>query len=737
MDTLEGTIERIVFRNEQTNYTVARLRPDDAGRLFRDELTTLVGTMVGINTGAHVQACGEWESHPRHGRHFRVVSFTPQLPVTAKGIARYLGSGVIKGIGPKTAERIVDHFGEQTLAIIELEPERLTEVAGISTAKRDLILRGWADQQHIRKIMMFLQEYDVATSLAIRIYQQYGEEAIAVIRGNPYQLEQDIYGVGFKTADAIAVRLGLPHDSIHRLRTGLKYVLAAASEEGHCFLRKEELFSRGQQMLAVAPDFLPGALDALKAAKEVIVDGERVYLAPFFYSEMGTARRLRLLLTTPSAIPPARLSQWRALFASMERNEGMRLAESQQLAVQTAYQNKVCILTGGPGTGKTTSLRALICLLEAQRVDYCLAAPTGRAARRLSAAVGRPAQTLHRLLEFLPGSREFLRNEDHPLPYQFVVVDEASMLDLLLTYNLLKALRPEAHVLLVGDADQLPSVGPGAVLRDLLAGGHIPAIPLTELFRQARESRIVVNAHRIDAGQLPLPGIDPEGDFFFLRAEDPQKVQQLVLDLVGRRLPHRYGFDPIDEIQVLAPMYRGPAGVQALNALLQERLNREAREAITIGGRTFRNGDKVMQVRNNYDKGVFNGDSGRITAVDRERLEITVAFPQDAGVVSIGYAFHEVDELVLSYAISIHKAQGSEYPAVVLPLVTQHYLLLQRNLLYTAVTRARALCVIVGSPRALALAVANDRVTARNTALAERLAAMSDKLDKVDYFSPQ
>jgi exodeoxyribonuclease V alpha subunit len=725
MDTLEGVIERIIYRNEQTNYTVARLRPDDAGRLFRAELATLVGTLVGVRAGTHIEARGEWESHPRHGRHFRVISFTPQLPVTAQAIVRYLGSGIIKGIGPKTAERIVKHFGEQALAIIELEPDRLMEVPGIGTAKRNLIVRGWADQQHIRKIMMFLQEHGVPISLATRIYQQYGAEAIRVIREDPYQLEQDIYGIGFKTADAIAVRLGLPHDSLPRLKTGLKYVLAVASDEGHCFLAREELFARGQEILAVTADRLPAALEALRKTKEVIVDNERVYLAPFFFSETGTARRLRLLLNTPGTIPPARSGQWQALFAAMEREEHVQLAEAQRVAVQTAYQSKVCVLTGGPGTGKTTSLRALIRFLETQQVNYCLAAPTGRAARRLGEAVGRPAQTLHRLLEFLPGSHEFLRNEHYPLPYQFVVVDEASMLDLILAYSLLKALRPEAHLLLVGDADQLPSVGPGAVLRDLLSSGQIPAIRLTELFRQAQESRIIVNAHRINNGYMPLLSNDQAGDFFFVREEDPLKVQQLVLDLVGQRLPRRYGLDPISDIQVLAPMYRGPVGVQMLNALLQARLNPGVAAAVTIGGRTFRVGDKVMQVRNNYDKFVFNGDIGRISAVDRENLQITVEFLQETGAVHVVYDFHEVDELVLSYAISIHKAQGSEYPVVVLPLVTQHYLLLQRNLLYTAVTRARKLCVIVGSPRALALAVANDTIAARNTALAERLSQIN------------
>ncbi len=726
MPTVAGTVERIVFRNAESHFTVARLRPSSAGRLFRDDLVTIVGTLAGISVGEVVEVDGVWESHPQHGRHLRINSYTSHAPVTPLGLKRYLGSGIIKGIGPKIAERIVDHFGEQTLAIIELEPERLTEVKGISAQKRDRLLAGWAEQHDIRELMVFLQGHGVSPSLGAKVYKQYGKQSIATIRENPYALERDIRGVGFKTADTLAVQLGLPRDALPRYMTGLKHTLSeAASNDGHCYLPREELFIRAAALLEVSPDVLAPALDALALEKEVFVETEdRVYLAPFFYAESGTARRLRMLLKAPSPLPPVTEAAWHATFAALEAEREIQLAERQKAAVRTAYSAKVSVLTGGPGVGKTTAIRALLDLLDRQGVEFVLAAPTGRAAKRMAEAAGRPASTLHRLLEFQPSTNNFGFDERRPLPQRFVIVDEVSMLDVLLAYRLVRAVHPEAHLLLVGDADQLPSVGPGSVFADVLASEAVPITRLTELFRQARESAIIVTAHGINSGVMPSVRPAPTSDFFFLRAEEPLAAQRLIADLVARRLPARYGFDPIADIQVLSPMYRGPAGVTALNVALQARLNPLPTASVAYSDHRLGTGDKVMQVRNNYDKGisgVFNGDLGRVVEVNPESSQVLVRFPDESGSQVVTYEAHELDELTLAYACSIHRSQGSEYPCVVVPLVTQHYLLLQRNLLYTAITRARQLCVLVGDTRALRRAVENNALASRNTGLAERL----------------
>ncbi|HET9110664.1 MAG TPA: ATP-dependent RecD-like DNA helicase [Ktedonobacterales bacterium] len=744
MPTISGTIERIVFRNQETGFTVARLLPNDAGRLFRSELLTVVGALPGLSVGELVDVTGEWELHPQHGRRLSVETFTPHSPVTAEGLRRYLGSGVIKGIGPKLAERIVNTFGEQTLAVIELEPEQLTSVSGISAHKRDLIVKGWEAQREIREIMIFLQGFGVSPGLATKVYQQYGKESLGVIRENPYALERDIHGVGFKTADALAVKLGLPRDSLPRLMTGVKHALSeAASSDGHCYLPRDELVTRAAALLETPPDAIASidaAIERLRAEKEIFVepdpagDAERVYLAPFFYAENGVARRLRLLMNAPSALPLVSERAWGGVFAQVARDGVALLSASQRAAVKLAYESKVMTLTGGPGVGKTTTIRALLDILDHQGVEYALAAPTGRAARRMTEATGRPASTLHRLLEFQPGTYDFAYNEHRPLPQRFIIVDEVSMLDVLLAYRLVRAIAPEASLLLVGDADQLPSVGPGAVLADILASERTPCARLTELFRQAQESAIIVTAHRVNAGEIPALRSEPTSDFFFLRADSPEAAQRLVVDLVARRLPARYGFDPVRDIQTLAPMYRGAAGVTALNLALQARLN-PARPgtsdgSVTYGDHTLRVGDKVMQARNNYDKGpsgVFNGDLGYVTAVDDANGGVTVTFPDTAGEraerggVVVAYEPHELDELALAYACTIHRAQGSEYPCVVMPLVAQHYLLLRRTLLYTAITRARRLCVLVGDPRALRQAVENSQRAARYTGLADRL----------------
>lgn len=765
MPTLEGSVENIVFRNEDNHYTVARFRLNDSGRLFRDDLTTIVGTLPGIHVGELLRVEGEWESDPRYGRQLHVTSFIQRLPASTEGMVRYLSSGLIKGIGPKKAQLIVDHFGEQTLAIIEQQPERLSEVKGIGAKDRDRIIKSWGEQSEIKELHLFLQSHDVSINVATRIYKQYGKDSIKVIRENPYQLEKDVHGIGFRTADDIAIKLGLPHDSIPRLATGLKYVLTqAANDDGHCFLLRDNLVIRAAEILKAPPEAVQVAMQQLSTDSDVFIEApaqllapafppsspphqdaeteplpdaeegqesqERIYYAPFWYAESGSARLLRLLQQAPSSLPPTTLQQWERVFDLLKQKRNMHLTERQQEAVKMAYNQKVCILTGGPGTGKSTSIRALLMLLRTRKIDFALAAPTGRAAKRLTEATGAQAKTLHRLLEFAPHDNSYQRNEENPLPYQFVIVDEFSMVDILLFYHLLKALPRESHLLLVGDADQLPSVGPGNALRDLLRSETVSTVRLTELFRQAQQSKIIVNAHRINAGQMPYTKIEASSDFFFMAEEDPLRVQQLVLDLVQRRLPARYRFNPMADIQVISPMYRGPVGVSILNEKLQAALNPASFAQVEWGDRVFRIGDKVMQMRNDYDKGVFNGDVGWIRRIDAENSTLKVEFLEEAGPMLVDYDFHELDELVLAYAVTVHKSQGSEYPAVVIPLVKEHRMLLQRNLLYTAITRAKRFCVLVGQPYALELAVRNDRVAWRNTALAERLLLMSKRSSK-------
>jgi len=759
MPRLEGSVESIVFRNEDNHYTVARFRPNDSGRLFRDDLTTIVGVLPGVHVGELLSVEGEWEKDPKYGRQLHVTSFAQRLPASKEGIARYLGSGLIKNIGPKKAQRIVDYFGEQTLAIIEQQPERLSEVKGISAKDREQIEKSWAEQSEIKELHLFLQSHDVSMNLATRIYKQFGQESIKVVRENPYKLAQDVHGIGFRTADDIAVKLGLPRNSIPRLTTGLKYVLAqAANDDGHCYLPESDMVYRASELLQAPSELLTKAMEQLRSERDVFVEPplpvnvevdaheadaegpinylreadeltpqQRIYFGPFWHAENGSARILRSLLRSPSKLPPVSQQYWDAVFDYLAENRNMVLTEKQRSAVQMAYLSKVSILTGGPGTGKSTSIRALLMVLRKRKIEVALAAPTGRAAKRLTeatGAVGFQAKTLHRLLEYVPHDNTYQRNEENPLPFQFVIVDEVSMVDILLFYHLLKALPPDSHLLLVGDADQLPSVGPGNVLRDLLRSGAVPSVVLTELFRQAQQSQIVVNAHRINAGQMPSLKRDAGSDFFFVPEEDPIRAQHLVLDFVQRRIPNHYHLNPMTDIQVLSPMYKGPMGVTSLNEELQARLNPGAKETLEWGGQVFRLGDKVMQVRNDYDKGVFNGDVGWIRIIDKENSTLTVEFWEETGPLLVSYHFHELDELVLAYAVTVHKSQGSEYPAIVLALVNQHYMLLQRNLLYTAITRAKHLCVIVGQLRALEAAVRNNRVALRNTGLAERLSTL-------------
>ncbi len=710
LETLEGLVERITFFNPENGYTVLRLQP--AGRPARpDDLLTVVGNLPEVSPGERLRLHGDWTTHPTYGRQFRAERCEQLLPATVEGIRRYLGSGLIKGIGPRTASKIVDEFGAETMYVIDQEPHRLREVHDIGPKRYAIITEAWQAQKAIKEVMVFLQGHGVTTGLAVKIYKQYGDAAIATVRGDPYRLARDIWGIGFKTADKIAMALGLPADSPSRQEAGLAYALSELSNEGHTFAPQPVLLEKAAELLNLPEEGLAPALDRLETdrriRREQVEALEAVYLTPFYQAETGVARRLRTLLATLGR-------PLQSLFVP-ERDLG--LSDEQMGAVHTALSNKVSILTGGPGTGKTTTVQALIAALERAGCTYALASPTGRAAKRLAEATGRPAATIHRLLGFSPDGT-FAYEEGETLKVDMLVVDEASMLDLLLANNLLKALDPSAHLLLVGDVDQLPSVGAGNVLRDLIESGAVPVTRLSHIFRQAEGSPIVRNAHRIIHGEMPQ--FPKEGsDFFIFTQDDPARAADWVVDVVANRIPARFGLDPVRDVQVLSPMHRGETGVRALNERLQAALNPpgDSKAEKAVGGRVFRQGDRVMQLRNDYHKEVFNGDIGWVREVDLEMQALAVDFDGE----TVFYDWSEADELTHAFAASVHKAQGSEYPAVVLALLPQHYMLLQRNLLYTAVTRARQLCVIVGNRKAIAMAVKNAKVGKRWSGLRARL----------------
>jgi exodeoxyribonuclease V alpha subunit len=724
MDTLSGSIERITFYNPENGYTVLRLRPEvSRGQripgLSYDGLTTVVGNLPELSPGEHLRLQGQWDTHPKHGTQFKAEVCEQALPATVAGMESYLGSGMIKGIGPKMAERIVGRFKEQTFDVIEQQPERLLEVPGIGPDRTGKIIAAWQEQKQVKEIMLFLHSHGVSTNLAVKIYKTYGDKALETVQRDPYQLERDIYGIGFKTADRIAQALGLPPEHPSRIEAGLVFALNEMINAGHVYAPRELLGGRAIELLGVAPELIPPALERLAGADRIRIEllphsgGTGlpvIYLTPLYFGEKGVAERLK-------ALAGASGTALQSVFPNHE------LSAEQQTAVQVALHSPLSILTGGPGTGKTTCLKALIAALGAQHKAFALASPTGRAAKRLSEATGQPASTIHRLLEPNP-TLGFKRNEDNPLDVDFLVVDEASMLDLLLTNHLLKAVKPGTHVLFVGDVDQLPSVGAGDVLRDLIASGVAPVTRLTTIFRQAAGSQIITNAHLINQGKMPAISKDSQ-DFFLFPAEEAVQAADWVVQVVAERIPQKFHLDALRDIQVLAPVYRGPAGVTVLNERLQEKLNPPAngKAERRLFGVTYRAGDKVMQTLNNYEKDVFNGDIGFVRTIDLIDHTLTVDF--DGKVVD--YDWNEVDELALAYAISVHKAQGSEFLAVVMPIVSQHYMLLQRNLLYTAITRARNLCVLTGSRKAINMAVRNNKVAERFTALEWRLKNSKDQ----------
>ena len=719
---LEAVLERLTYVNEETGYTVARVA---TGR--GSDLLTVVGALLGAQPGESLRMRGWWSSHPQYGRQFEVVSYTTVLPATIQGIRRYLGSGLIKGIGPVFAERIVDHFGEDTLRVIEEEPARLVEVPGLGPKRTAKITAAWAEQKAIKEVMVFLQGVGVSTSIAVRIYKKYAEKSIDVVRTEPYRLAADVWGIGFKTADAIAQAVGIPHDSPERVKAGLQYTLSQATDGGHCYLPADQLVAEATKILDVPGGLAARCLDDLVAEEGVVretfpgVEEQAIYLVPFHRAEISLANSLLALLRDRAdRMPHFAGVDWVKALAWLTARTGTDLAPEQEQAVRLALTAKVAVLTGGPGCGKSFTVRSIVELAAAKKAKILLVAPTGRAAKRLAELTGQPAATVHRLLKLQPGG-EASYDRDNPLDVDLLVVDEASMLDLILANKLVKAVPPGAHLLLVGDVDQLPSVGAGEVLRDLLAAEAIPRVRLTKVFRQAADSGVVSNAHRVNAGRPPV--LDGMRDFFLFPCEDTEAAAELTVDVACARIPARFGLDPRRDIQVLTPMHRGAAGAGALNTLLQQRLTpaREGAPERRAGGRVFRIGDKVTQIRNNYDKGqagVFNGTVGVVTALDPDEQTLTVRTDEDE---SIGYDFDELDELAHAYAMTIHRSQGSEYPAVVIPLTTSAWMMLQRNLLYTAITRAKKLVVLVGSRRALAAAVRTVGAGRRHTALTHRL----------------
>ncbi len=712
--TLEGVLERVVFSNEDNAWSVVRLQVPG----YRD-LVTAVGNLLGVQPGENLRLSGSWINDPKYGRQFRVASYATVTPATLNGIEKYLGSGLIRGIGKVMASRLVAAFGLETLDVIESRPERLTEVEGIGPKRRKEIVRAWEEQREIKEVMVFLQSHGVSTHYAIKIYKAYGAHATRLVQENPYRLATDIYGIGFKSADKIAAALGIPKDAPQRIEAGTLYLLDQGGDRGHVFLPRKTLIEEAEKLLEAAAGGVETAIAALAETEQIVLeempDETAVFLKSLHAAESGVAARIRTLLIQPML--PLEIDLDRAL-DWFEKQERIDLARQQRQAIRAGLTRKALVITGGPGTGKTTLVRGIVRILEKKRQKILLAAPTGRAAKRLSEATGGEATTLHRLLEFNPQTRSFDRNREHPLSCDLLIVDEASMLDTVLAHHVLRAVPDHGRLILVGDVDQLPSVGPGRVLADLIRSEAVEVVRLTEIFRQAERSLIVVNAHRVNQGVMPiLESVDSQGDFFFIERTEPEAIVETIAEIVAKRIPGRFGLNPVEQLQVLTPMNRGSLGTDNLNATLRGLLNPEG-PMVTRGGHSLRVGDKVMQVRNNYDLEVFNGDIGRVCAIDEVDQIVKVIIDGR----EVAYDYGSLDELVLAYACTIHKSQGSEYPCVIIPLHTTHYVMLQRNLLYTALTRAKRLAILVGEERALRVAVGNKRVRPRFTRLAERLA---------------
>ena len=725
LSKIQGQIERITFANEENGFTIARLKTKG-----EKDLVTVVGSLPGINPGEVLELLGEWSNHPKFGQQFKVVKFKSVMPATAAGIEKYLGSGLIKGIGPIMASRLVNKFGVDTLEIIDTNPERLEEVEGIGEKRVQMIRNAWDAQKEIREVMVFLQGHGVSSTYSAKIYKQYGQGSIKVVQENPYRLAADIFGIGFKTADKIAGNLGIDRNSEIRAEAGILYVLHELADDGHVYYPYEPLIEAFQKILEVDKEIIIKALAKLFEERKIVLEdlndlkeeftpnNKGVYLTGYHVAEQNIALKLKILLNSPSNL--RQIDEDKALEWVQTRLD-IQLTEKQKEGVKTAIKQKVMVLTGGPGTGKTTIIKAILEIYQRLTPKIVMGAPTGRAAKRMSEATGWEAKTLHRVLEWSPKEMGLKKDGDHPLDADVVIVDEASMIDNLLMHHFLKAVPRGSVLVLVGDVNQLPSVGAGNVLKDIIASGLVPVVELNEIFRQAMGSLIITNAHRINQGEFPRipdPKEETLQDFYFIQKEKPEDVLATILDLVTNRIPSRFKINPIDGIQVLTPMHRGVIGAENLNKVLQEALNKSQVE-LPRGGRIYKLGDKVMQIKNDYDREVFNGDIGRITRIDPEEQEVTVEFDGR----QVEYDFSDLNELLLAYAVSVHKSQGSEYPVVVIPVHISHYMLLQRNLLYTGVTRARKLVIIVGTKKALSIGIRNNKIQKRFTGLCQKLKA--------------
>jgi exodeoxyribonuclease V alpha subunit len=715
-ERLSGSVERVTFHSEESGFCVLRVKVKG-----HRELVIVIGSAASITPGEYVECVGTWHNDKTHGLQFKTTHLKVVPPSTLEGIEKYLGSGLVKGIGPHFAKILVKAFGADVFTVIEETPERLLTLPGIGKKRTDKVTAAWSEQKVIREIMVFLQSHGVGTGRAVRIYKTYGDEAIIKVSENPYRLALDIHGIGFKTADVIAGRLGIAPDSLIRAQAGVRHVLQEMSGDGHCAAPHDKLIEEAGKLLQIVEATLEEAIHE-EIVQENLVQEEIygvpcLFLTPLHRAEMGVANSIKRIL--PGSPPWGEADEAKAI-PWVEEKTGLTLSESQKEAVRLALTSKMVVITGGPGVGKTTLVNSILLLVRAKNVNVTLCAPTGRAAKRLSESTGLEAKTIHRLLEFDPQSFGFKRGRDNPLDCDLIVIDESSMVDVTLMNKLLAAVPDDAALMIVGDVDQLPSVGPGSVLADIIDSGAVPTVRLTEIFRQAATSKIIVNAHRINKGELPLKhdNKDELSDFYFIPADTPEEIHAKLIQIVTERIPKRFGLHPVKDVQVLTPMNRGGLGSHSLNAELQKVLNPKGEPKIIRFGTTYSPGDKIIQTVNNYDKEVFNGDIGQILAIDTE--ESTLKAEYDGRIVE--YDFGELDEVSLAYATSIHKSQGSEYPAVVIPLAMQHYTLLERNLIYTAVTRGKKLVTIIGQPKALAMAVKNRKSNRRLTNLAARIA---------------